>query len=960
MSGLACTLSFGCGTSSSSARRTTLVDTIGPSTTGDTIHERRFVPPWNFMSLDAAEVDLFLQEHPTFDGRGVVILIFDTGIDVATPGLDTTTTGQRKVIGTYDFARSNVVVCASRTVRSGRIDASVRITGLDSLRPARVGVEVYVGQVDERTYRNSSVRDFDGDGESTSRFPIVLYRSHSGWRVAIDTDRDGDVSDEVGLGNFDHTGERFGFVQTDSSALPMAFTVQIDTVAKSVAFHYDMDSHGTHVAGIAAGFGIQQQAGFNGVAPGAQIISCKISGDTTDDNSVTGSMRRAYDFAARLADSLAASHVPVVVNMSFGIGSALEGRASIENYLDTLIPCHPNLYVVTSAGNEGPGVSTVGIPAAASRIISVGAVLPRGIGRDGYNAVIDRDILWDFSSRGGEVDKPDVVAPGTAVSTIPRFAYQARLSGTSMASPYTTGVVALLLSGLRQLDSTWTPTQELIRRALRAGARPLPDYAAIEQGGGILNVRNSFRILRDYRARGFADQLELYTVSTTSPNYPDESGSAAFWRSGFVPGADWRQAFSVSRYLPSRRGRKADDFFRAYTLESTAEWLTPLQKTVYIRDRSPAEIHVLYDTTKLKEPGLYSARVVARRATAAGPTPSSEVEFELLNTVIIPYRFNASDGHRIRTPWDSLPAGVSRRYFLALPIGASAIRFTLRVPEGTGSNVSGKIAAHRGETVAYLARAVGRERPDASVLVPTGTLGDGIVEVVVQAEAFEGAGGLSPYYLEAQAIMLDATIEFEERYGSTWLAIDSRNTGNNALEGTFSYTVKGFGRVLRDTMTGDYWSHPMTILPDDGALWVEVVMPDEDYMRSTDVLVRLVDDKGSVQAQESLNGPSVWLFLPNFTRGDTSHYYLTVNFGAAHDSGFAPIHLTVTENHVRPSDAQVIGGYGHTTMYPYVPYRVEARMPSSATPNGFRTLVDVNYKLRDVDQPITWEVVQGD
>src|SRR5688572_16468599 len=85
-----------------------------PSTTvsADTARTGRpmtAVPPWNFMSLSTAAVDTFLQEHPTYDGRGVIVLVFDTGVDPSIPGLQKTTTGATKVIDAIDFSRSNVV-----------------------------------------------------------------------------------------------------------------------------------------------------------------------------------------------------------------------------------------------------------------------------------------------------------------------------------------------------------------------------------------------------------------------------------------------------------------------------------------------------------------------------------------------------------------------------------------------------------------------------------------------------------------------------------------------------------------------------------------------------------------------------------------------------------------------------------------------------------------------------------
>ena len=42
--------------------------------------------------------DAFIKAHPSWDGRCVVIAVFDTGVDPGAPGLAVTTTGQRKIV----------------------------------------------------------------------------------------------------------------------------------------------------------------------------------------------------------------------------------------------------------------------------------------------------------------------------------------------------------------------------------------------------------------------------------------------------------------------------------------------------------------------------------------------------------------------------------------------------------------------------------------------------------------------------------------------------------------------------------------------------------------------------------------------------------------------------------------------------------------------------------------------
>src|SRR5205823_2047066 len=129
------------------------------------------------------------------------------------------------------------------------------------------------------------------------------------------------------------------------------------------------------------------------------------------------------------------------------------------------------------------------------------------------------------------------------------------------------------------------------------------------------------------------------------------------------------------------------------------------------------------------------------------------------------------------------------------------------------------IIDRNGYNVTYLPRVKGEERSEGANIVPMSDLGEGVIEVVVQADAFEGAGGASEFALSAQALMLGVRSSVVRDSSNRMLVVDAVNNGNEMLHGSFSDTVKGYGRTLRDTMHGDTFSMPLMMHKGDGALW---------------------------------------------------------------------------------------------------------------------------------------------
>jgi outer membrane protein assembly factor BamB/subtilisin family serine protease len=253
----------------------------------------------------------------------------------------------------------------------------------------------------------------------------------------------------------------------------------------------DGHGHGTHVTGSIVG---TPPGEVTGVAPEAQWIAAKIfrdSGTTT-----TSIIHDAFEWM--LAPGGDPANAPDVVNNSWGSNASND----TEFWDDVAAWEAAGIVPVFSNGNAGPGTGTVGSPASFPHAIGVGAT-----------DEADR-IAW-FSSRGPAVwdgveqQKPQLSAPGYLIrSTWPTDLIPAgynTISGTSMAAPHVTGVVALMLSA-----APGRPVSE-IRQALVESARAESHMAALPDayGAGVADA---------FAAVTYLTRTGLVTGTVTGPD----------------------------------------------------------------------------------------------------------------------------------------------------------------------------------------------------------------------------------------------------------------------------------------------------------------------------------------------------------------------------------------------------------------------------------------------------------
>jgi serine protease AprX len=256
----------------------------------------------------------------------------------------------------------------------------------------------------------------------------------------------------------------------------------------------DPYGHGTHVTSIAAGGAENVALQYLSIAPQANLVIVRAFGGTGGG--------RYVDVIAGLNWILAnqKKYNIRVVNLSFG--STPESFYWQDPLNQAVMAAwKAGIVVVVAAGNSGPAPMTIGVPGNVPYVITVGALT------DNYTPYNPANFsLASFSSTGPTYEgfvKPEVVAPGGHIAaSMSSSSYLANIdpnsmsvgeqmftmSGTSMATAVTTGVVALML----QADPALTPDNVKCRLLSSAAAAVTSSgtlaYSVFQQGAGFINA----------------------------------------------------------------------------------------------------------------------------------------------------------------------------------------------------------------------------------------------------------------------------------------------------------------------------------------------------------------------------------------------------------------------------------------------------------------------------------------
>lgn len=247
--------------------------------------------------------------------------------------------------------------------------------------------------------------------------------------------------------------------------------------------------HGTHVAGI-IGANRKNEIGIKGITDNVRIMSVRAvpNGDERDKD-VANAILYAVDNGAQ------------IINMSFG-----KSTSPRKEVVDKAVRYaeQKGVLLVHAAGNDSEDIDIKrDYP---TRYYANGSEAKNWLEVGASSWGVDKNFVASFSNYGKKT--VDVFAPGVEIySTLPDNQYK-DLDGTSMASPVTAGVAALIMSYFPEF--TALEVKEIIRQSTRKfdnlkitspGGKGEMEFSQMSSTGGLINAYQAIKLAQELKIK---------------------------------------------------------------------------------------------------------------------------------------------------------------------------------------------------------------------------------------------------------------------------------------------------------------------------------------------------------------------------------------------------------------------------------------------------------------------------
>jgi hypothetical protein len=446
----------------------------------------------------------WMKEHPTFDGRGVTVAVLENAL----PEFTHPTLRSAKTLDGRDLPKLTGIL---NTIADD--DPDETRVALD--REVRA-VTAWC-QIDGRTYivphpghYRFGLFTLPAGGNLIARFGVL--EDETTHDIRVDTNGDGDFRDETPIVDINEKMDVRALKLTQPRPVDLSFVIARGRAPHTVNIYASTGGHQAMTVSVVAGSKTDDGLAF-GVAPGARVLLVR---NHTRGFSLHNMLEGYLEAAAR-------PDVDVLTDAE----SIVAGPNTAADFIGLLFRRTTAIYgkpIFRNAGNYQLWMASV---SASGDAFSVGGSHgPATFAALEGGASIDGLMVHHTGAAGPSIDgmlKPDFIAPVERIAArlwraddvvrLPKNTPQFELPRgyeisccTSASAPYAAGVAAVLLSAARQRQLPYWPDRFI--RALKIGARFLPNAPSYEQGNGVLDVNAAWRELHN--------PVEIPTIHTTA------------------------------------------------------------------------------------------------------------------------------------------------------------------------------------------------------------------------------------------------------------------------------------------------------------------------------------------------------------------------------------------------------------------------------------------------------------
>jgi subtilisin family serine protease len=478
-----------------------------------------------FIPTDSVDIDSLGDKREL--GKNITVAVIDTGIDASHPAF-----GDR-VVYWYDATQETRTELKEVTlVNNG---TTVSIDGKDKkiiLPKEVIGEETFIAVMSEGKFiaqiateerYGRAFLDLNSNN-SKDDFLVVVSKKDGKTKIFFDANADLKLaasSELIAKINYNETTKSNrleGMVEFPSrnNILKYPLLLEEENGKMFINLGKTQGSHGTHVAGIIAAD--DQSNNLLGAAPKADLMSLKVcSGISCTDSAIIKGLYKAF-YNGKV--------IPDVVNIS--LGSHESYKRDLYSYVMNDLSAKFGTVFFISASNSGPGFRSLNHFGNSGAVVMVGANVSKKTLSEQYNlpsgAITQDENLLFFSSFGpsytGEM-KPNIIAPGAAISAIPAAGgYMSQMNGTSMSSPIAAGTFAAVLGKVKEENGTLfnninkmrkyhsagstkakislLPYVYAMRDSLQNAAVSQPNLTLAQQGYGLIQAGATASLLKTY------------------------------------------------------------------------------------------------------------------------------------------------------------------------------------------------------------------------------------------------------------------------------------------------------------------------------------------------------------------------------------------------------------------------------------------------------------------------------